>query len=79
MNASAWRQELADALEQALRPDAVGVFMCVLGDVLDASVAMAPAAFQSIGKRLVDDFLPRALREGSLSPWSVAGSATRDG
>lgn len=73
MSASAWRQELADALEQALRPDAVGVFMCVLGNVLDASVAMAPRAFQSIGERLVEDFLPRALREGSLSPWSVLG------
>jgi DNA-binding CsgD family transcriptional regulator len=73
MNASAWRQELADALEQVLRPDAVGVFMCVLGNVLDASVAMAPQALQSLGNRLVEDFLPRALREGSLSPWSVLG------
>jgi DNA-binding CsgD family transcriptional regulator len=73
MNASAWRQELADALEQALRPDAVGVFTCVLGNVLDAAVAMAPKAFQSIGERLVEDFLPRALRDGALSPWSVLG------
>ncbi len=73
-SAETWRQDLAGALEQALRPDAVGVFMCVLGNVLDASVAMAPSSYQSLGEQLVNEFLPRALKAGALTPWAVFGS-----
>jgi len=73
-SAELWSRELAEALELALRPDAVGVFMCVLGNVLDASVVVAPSNCQPLGERLVEEFFPLALRAGALSPWSVFGS-----
>jgi DNA-binding CsgD family transcriptional regulator len=73
--AGTWRQELADALELAVRPDAVGFFMCALGNVLDASMAMAPSRCEELGRRLVEEFFPRALRAGGLTPWAAFGSA----
>ena len=63
-----WQQGLADGLEVAIRPDVAGVFLCPLGNVLDASVAMAPRRYTPLGQCLVDEIFPRWLRDGVMRP-----------
>jgi DNA-binding CsgD family transcriptional regulator len=66
-----WPQELADAIEAAVRPDAAAVFLCALGDMLHASSATAPREHASLGQRLVGEFLPRVQRAGLDTPWEI--------
>jgi DNA-binding CsgD family transcriptional regulator len=73
--AQAWQRALAEAIAAAVGNDAVGVFLCPLGDMLEASVAMAPLEFQPLGERLIKEFLPRALRGGTVSPAALVGAA----
>ena len=64
--ASDWQQGLADTLEAGISPDVAGVFLCPLGTVLDASVAMAPRRYVPLGQCLVDEIFPRWLRDGVI-------------
>jgi ATP/maltotriose-dependent transcriptional regulator MalT len=66
-----WKQALAGAIEVAVSPDAAGVFLCTLGNMLQASYAMAPREHARIAERLLNEFLPRAHREGIDTPWSL--------
>jgi DNA-binding CsgD family transcriptional regulator len=66
-----WPQALAGAIEVAVRPDAVGVFLCRLGNVLQATSAMAPGEHGALGERLVGEFLPRMHRAGIETPWQL--------
>jgi DNA-binding CsgD family transcriptional regulator len=66
-----WKQALADALEAAVRPDGAGVFLCTLGNMLQASYAMAPREQGGLAERLAREFLPRMHREGLDTPWSL--------
>jgi DNA-binding CsgD family transcriptional regulator len=68
-SALVWQQGLADKLEAAIRPHVAGVFLCPLGNVLDASAAMAPGRYAALGQRLIDEILPGWLREGMLDPY----------
>ena len=61
----------ADAIEAAVRPDAAGVFLCTLGNMLHATCAMAPREHASVGERLIAEFLPRVHAEGLDTPWDV--------
>lgn len=69
--ATAWQGALAEALEAALRPDAVGVFLCSFGDMLDASSVMAPERETRLGQELVREFLPRMQRDGLTAPGAL--------
>jgi DNA-binding CsgD family transcriptional regulator len=64
--ASHWQQGLADTLEAATGPDVAGVFLCPLGNVLDAAVAMAPRRYVPLGQCLVDEIFPRWIRDGVI-------------
>jgi DNA-binding CsgD family transcriptional regulator len=74
-----WKQALADALEAAVRPDAAGVFLCTLGNMLQASCAMAPREQAPIAERLLSEFLVRAHREGLDTPWTLLGGEPDSG
>src|SRR6266496_952700 len=66
-----WKQALAEAIEVAVRPDAVGVFLCTLGNMLQASYGVAPREHAQIAERLVSEFLPCVHRDGLDTPWSL--------
>jgi DNA-binding NarL/FixJ family response regulator len=72
---STWQQQLADAIEAAVHPDAAGVFLCTLGNMLEATPRMAPRGCLGIGERLVDVVLPRLHRSGFETPWDIFAPA----
>jgi DNA-binding CsgD family transcriptional regulator len=74
--ASSWQPALASAIEAAIRPDACAFFLCALGNMLDATCAVAPAEQMSLGSRLLQDFLPRMLDAGLDTPWDFLAPAT---
>lgn len=77
--ASHWQEALADALEEAVRPDAAGVFLCTLGNLLQSTGAVAPSEHAVLGERLIGEFLPRAHQEGLDTPWDLfSGSPDAD-
>jgi DNA-binding CsgD family transcriptional regulator len=71
-----WQQQLADALEHALRPDAVGFFLCSAGNILEATSAIAPREHASLGPRFVNEWLPRLHGAGLITPSDLFQDAT---
>ena len=68
---ASWQQELAEALEHAVRPHVAGVFLCPLGNVLEASYSVAPRQHEDLAEKLVKQFLPRMYRSGLETPWEL--------
>jgi DNA-binding CsgD family transcriptional regulator len=68
--AGRWCNELANAMADAVRPDAAGVFLCRLGDIADVSLSVAPREHSGVGERLARDWLPRLRRAGLDSSWN---------
>jgi DNA-binding CsgD family transcriptional regulator len=68
-------QELANGIEVAVRPDAAGVFLCKMGNMLDATCAVAPAHELKLGRQLIDVFLSRIHRAGLNTPWYMLGAS----
>lgn len=74
--AQAWQLELVTAIEAAIRPDVSAFFLCALGNMLDATHAVAPVDQLSLGSRLLQDFLPRMLDAGLDTPADLFVSST---
>jgi DNA-binding CsgD family transcriptional regulator len=70
-DAETWPAELAEALRACVEPDAVGVFLCPLGNVLKATAAVAPQCHDHIGRELVQRLLPELYRSGLETPWDL--------
>lgn len=70
-DAETWPADLAEALRVCVEPDAVGVFLCPLGNVLKATSAVAPQCHEPIGRELVQRLLPELYRSGLETPWDL--------
>lgn len=63
-----WLQELADAVEVAVRPDVAAVFLCKLGNMSATAYAVSPRHQTILGRRLSEEFLPGMYRAGLETP-----------
>lgn len=73
-----WQRELVRALEIAVCPHAAGVFLCRLGNLLQATSAVAPVEYSALGERLVNEFLPSLQRSGALTPGQLFANEETD-